>query len=57
MITAFVVLCLASDPDMCETHSVPFEGTEMQCMNVSQAIIASFWREGWTVKRFGCRRD
>lgn len=57
MITAFVVLCLASDPDMCETHSVPFEGTELQCMNVSQAIIASFWREGWTVKRFGCRRD
>jgi hypothetical protein len=54
---AFVVLCLTSDPLVCEQpHHIPFEGTELACMATVQQLIVPYVRPGFTVARFGCRR-
>lgn len=53
---AFVVMCLVSDPAICERHEVFVEATELQCYSVAQAVLAPYIRPGFTVTRFGCRR-
>lgn len=53
---AFIVLCLSSDPAVCELHEVRVEATETQCLIGAQAIVAPYVRPGMTIERFGCRR-
>lgn len=53
---AFVILCLTSDPAVCERHEVAVEASELQCLARAQAIVAPYVRRGMTVERFGCRR-
>lgn len=53
---AFVVMCLTADPTVCERHEVILDATELQCLHVSQAALAAYMREGFTIQRFGCKR-
>ena len=53
---AFVVMCLAADPAVCERHELVLDATEPQCLVVSQAVLVQHIRPGFTVERFGCRR-
>ena len=53
---AFVVMCLAADPAVCERHEVIVDATELQCQHVAMATLAPYIRPGFTVQRFGCRR-
>ena len=54
---AFVILCLSSDPRVCERHEITVEASELQCLARAQAIVAPYVRPGMIVERFGCRRD
>jgi hypothetical protein len=54
--TAFIVLCLSTNPTVCETHRVHVTATELQCLAQSQAVLADYVRPGFTVQRFGCER-
>lgn len=53
---AFVILCLTSDPSVCERHEVTVEASKLQCLARAQAIVAPYVRRGFAVGRFGCRR-
>ena len=53
---AFVVMCLAAEPAVCERHELVLDATETQCLAVSQAVLAQHIRPGFTVRRMGCRR-
>jgi hypothetical protein len=55
-VIAFVVMCLASDPQTCERHEVLVDATELQCLTLAQQAILPYIRAGFRVERFGCRR-